>query len=284
VDSPKCPRCSLVGICLPDEVNVLRAANGKPEGPVRRLIPENDDALPVYVQEQGASVGKSGEVLIVRKGKEKLQEIRMIDTSQLCLFGNVQVSAQAVRELAGSGIPVIHFTYGGWYSAMTVGAHHKNIELRIRQHQVAADPEARLPIARAIVAGKIHNSRTMLRRNAKESQPAAMEELSRLRAAALRAKSVESLLGVEGAAARVYFSHFKSMLKGEFAEDWDFRSRNRRPPKDPVNALLSFLYALLIKDAAVAVQAAGFDPYLGFYHAPKYGKPSLALDLVEEFR
>lgn len=285
VDSPKCPRCSLVGICLPDEVNALRAvASGGTTQLARRLIPENDNALPVYIQEQGAFVGKSGDVLVVKKDQEKLQEIRLLDTSQLCLIGNVQVSTQAVRDLAAQGIPIIYFTYGGWYSAMTQAAQHKNVELRIRQYQIAGDPEAQLRIARAIVAGKIQNCRTLLRRNHKGEPGPALAELNRIRARVQRAVSIDTLLGLEGAAAKVYFSHFAGMLKGELAKDWDFRGRNRRPPRDPVNALLSFLYALLIKDALVAVSAVGLDPYLGLYHAPKYGKPALALDLVEEFR
>ncbi|HSW09322.1 MAG TPA: CRISPR-associated endonuclease Cas1 [Bacillota bacterium] len=285
VDSPKCPRCSLVGICLPDEVNALRASGNRGVvTPLRRLIPESEDALPVYVQEQGAFVGKWGDVLVVKKDQQKLQEIRLLDTSQLCLIGNVQVSTQAVRDLTAQGIPVIYFTYGGWFSAMTQGALHKNVELRIRQYRVAGEPDAQLRIARALVAGKIHNCRTLLRRNHKGQPGSALGELNRLRARAKRAASVETLLGLEGAAAKVYFSNFAGMLKGDLVEGWDFHGRNRRPPRDPVNALLSFLYALLIKDAMVAVTAVGFDPYLGFYHAPKYGKPALALDLVEEFR
>lgn len=287
VDSPKCPRCSLVGICLPDETNLLKELDADDEAErvrVRRLIPKYEHALPLYVQEQGAAVGKSGERITVRRKGELLHEARLLDVSQVCLLGNVQVSTQAVRELAGRGIPILYFSYGGWFSAMTRGAEHKNIELRMAQYDVARDEVRALAIARAMIAGKIYNCRTLLRRNHKGDPSSALAELQRLREKVQRADSVETLLGLEGTAARVYFSHLGGMLRGDLAEEWDFRTRNRRPPRDPVNALLSLMYSLVIKDATVALTATGLDPMLGMYHAPKYGKPSLALDLAEEFR
>lgn len=285
-DSPKCPRCSLVGICLPDETHLLQHTERRAGDtvPVRRLIPENDDALPLYVQEQGAHVAKSGGRLIIRKQGQVLQEARLIDVSQVCLFGNVQISSQAVRELASLGIPVVYFSFGGWLTAFTIGQPHKNVELRIHQYAAAQDTARRLQIARSMVAAKLSNCRTMLRRNHKGNPTTALDELRRLRDAAFRAASLETLLGLEGAAARVYFAHFAGMSREDLVSGWDFHNRNRRPPRDPVNALLSLMYSLLIKDAFAALLAAGFDPYLGVYHAPKYGKPALALDLAEEFR
>lgn len=240
--------------------------------------------LPLYVQEQGAFVGKSGATVTVKRKGELLHEARLLDVSQICLMGNVQVSTQAVREFTSRNIPVLYFTYGGWLSAITRGLDHKNVELRLAQYEAASDAERSLAIAKRIVAGKIYNSRIMLRRNHKGEADAALDELRRLRLRALEAPDVGALLGLEGAAARVYFSHLDGMLRGDLAGEWNFRTRNRRPPRDPVNALLSFAYALLTKDALVALSATGFDPYLGVYHAPKYGKPALALDLVEEFR
>lgn len=287
VDSPKCPRCSLVGICLPDETNVLKEPDSDTdEGKtvVRRLLPSSDYALPLYVQDQGATIGKSGERITVRRNGELLHEARLLDVSQVCLLGNVQVSTQAVRELAARGIPVLYFTYGGWFSAITRGFEHKNIELRIAQHEAARNMDRSLAIAKDMIAGKIYNCRTLLRRNHKGDSEEALGELQRLRDRVRTATSVETLLGIEGTAARVYFSHFSGMLRGDLAGEWDFRTRNRRPPRDPVNALLSLMYSLVIKDAAVALSAVGLDPYLGVYHAPKYGKPALALDLAEEFR
>lgn len=124
VDSPKCPRCSLVGICLPDEVSLLR---GEPLKDVRRLVPARDDAAPLYVLEQGATVGKSGERLVVRKRDGEEVAVRLLDVSQVSLFGNVQVSAQAIRALAEREIPVFHHSYGGWLVAVTSGIPSRNV-------------------------------------------------------------------------------------------------------------------------------------------------------------
>ena len=284
VDSPKCPRCSLVGICLPDEVNFL-SANGQKVRPedIRRMAPAKDDALPVYVQAQGAVVGKSGDQLEVKQKGQSLQKVRLMEVSHLALFGNVQVTTQALRELCARNIPICYFTYGGWFSGITNGMGHKNVELRCRQYLGAMTPATALPIARQMVFGKIKNCRTLLRRNHREPPAPVLAELDRLAERTQTAPSLDTLLGIEGAAARTYFSEFKGMIKTD-SLDFDFHGRNRRPPRDPVNAILSFLYAMLIKQAMVTAFTVGFDPYLGFYHQPKYGKPALALDLVEEFR
>ena len=284
VDSPKCTRCSLIGICLPDEVNFI-SANGHTvkADDVRRLAPARDDAIPVYVHLQGAVVGKSGDQLEVKQKGQVLQKVRLMEVSHLSLFGNVQATAQALRELCDRNSPVCHFTYGGWFNGITTGMGHKNVDLRCRQYLGAMVPDTALPIARQIVFGKIKNCRTLLRRNHRDPPVAILTELNRLADRAQNAPSMETLLGIEGAAARTYFSEFEGMIKSKSLE-FDFQGRNRRPPRDPVNAVLSFLYAMLIKQATVTALAVGFDPYLGFYHQPKYGKPALALDLVEEFR
>ena len=283
-DSPKCPRCSLVGICLPDEVTFLKGSRyvTRPDD-VRRMAPARDDALPLYVQTQGAAVGKSGDELTVKSKGDIIAKARLLDVSSVSLFGNVQVTAQATRELLARGIPVCHFSYGGWLNGITAGMTHKNVELRIRQFQAAGDADQSLQIARDITVAKIRNSRVMLRRNHPAAPAAAIGELERLGANAARADGLLTLLGTEGAAARVYFANFGAMVKSDCAA-FDFRTRNRRPPKDPVNAALSFLYAMLARQMAVSALAVGFDPYMGFYHQPKYGRPALALDLAEEFR
>ena len=206
-----------------------------------------------------------------------------MEISHLALFGNVQVTTQAVRELCDRNIPICYFSYGGWFRGITNGMSHKNVELRCRQYLGAMTPDLAWPIARQMVFGKIKNCRTMLRRNHREPPPGVLAELDRLADRARTASSLDALLGIEGAAARTYFSEFQGMLKARSLE-FDFRGRNRRPPRDPVNAVLSFLYAMLIKQAMVTAFTVGFDPYLGFYHQPRYGKPALALDLVEEFR
>ncbi len=346
VDSPKCPRCSLVGICLPDETNFLQSSHDSPSDdaqsvhhspnaesahsrhhspsdesqlvtqrvtstmvpPVRKLIPANDDALPLYVQTQGAMLGKSGDRMTIKYKDEVLAERRLMDVSQVSLFGNVMISAQGLRELTMRGIPVCHFTYGGWFHGITTGLVHKNVALRIQQYRIAADPERALNFARWFISGKIRNSRTLLRRHlqsassvsdeipaatAEEIRPeetgpndinrdAILQSLSEWRFKAEKASSAETLLGLEGMAAKTYFQGLFEILNGR--HDFDVNDRNRRPPKDPVNAVLSFVYSLLVKELTIVLQAVGFDPMLGFFHRPRYGRPSLALDFAEEYR
>lgn len=306
VDSPKCPRCSLVGICLPDEVNLLRqeapppepdtaqaslivpaAHSPQPTAEPRRLVPARDDRLAVYVQGHGHSVGLKGEVLEIRAKGKVLNEVRLIEIAQLSLYGNVQLSAQALRELAARDVPIAHLSYGGWLTAVTTPPPHKNIDLRRRQFATATDPAACLRLAQAFIVGKIRNARTLLRRNARDLPEGVLHQLAVARRRAEGCEAIDSLLGIEGAAAREYFSYFAQMFKpgaGESAPAFEFTARNRRPPRDPVNALLSFLYALLSKEMLVTLVGVGFDPYLGFYHQPRYGRPALALDLMEEFR
>jgi CRISPR-associated protein Cas1 len=284
VDSPKCPRCSLVGICLPDEVNLLRAPDGA--GAVRRLLPARDDALPLYVHSAGARVGKRGDELSVELRDGTREHARIGNTSHVALFGHVQISTQALQELCGRGITVSYLSSGGWLYGITRGMDHKHIELRRLQFAAAADPVRCLPLARRFTATKIRNCRTLVRRNADDA-PSHLDRMKQLADAAESAASLESLLGIEGTAARIYFDAFATMLHPPDAAErlaFDFDGRNRRPPRDPVNALLSFGYAMLTKDLAVTLIAVGFDPYLGFYHQPRYGRPALALDLMEEFR
>ncbi|MDX2019383.1 MAG: CRISPR-associated endonuclease Cas1 [Deltaproteobacteria bacterium] len=299
-DSPKCPRCSLVGICLPDEVNLLRVRrppkrvgvadageavpSNAPEP--RRLLAARDDALPLYVQANGARIGKSGDELVVTPREGPKQTARLGQTSHIALFGNVQMSTQAIQAAIGHGIPITYYSYGGWFYGVTTGMMHKNVELRRLQYRTADDREASLTLARRFVATKIRNTRTMLRRNASEVPQHALESLRGFAEDALVCTAAESLLGIEGSAARVYFEHFPRMLKVDKDRPmaFDFEGRNRRPPRDPVNALLSLAYSLLAKDLAITLQTVGFDPYLGFYHQPRYGRPALALDMMEEFR
>ena len=296
VDSPKCPRCSLVGICLPDETRLLQpTVNGKPadiEPRMRTIIPTASDHLSLYVQEPRAYVGKKGDVLEVRSGppeRKVLAEHPLRDISQVVLMGDVQISTQTVQALCELGVPVVYLSWGGWFYGMTQGLLSKNVELRIAQFQKAADATWALKLARQIVCGKIENQRTLLRRNAEGVTDLTLNSLSSAMNHAHHAPDLPTLLGIEGNAAHLYFSSFSSLLKpraaggaGDFV--LDFNNRNRRPPVDPVNALLSYAYALLTKESTVACWSVGLDPYMGFYHQPKFGKPALSLDLMEEFR
>ena len=288
-ESPKCNRCSLAGICLPDEVNLLKEieARGGNEkglvGRIRKLLPGRDDALPIYVIGHGNTVRKKGDLLeIWSKDDGKVKEARLREISQVNLYGGVDISTPAVVDLMQRGIPVLHFTRGGWFQGISIGHTHKNVELRMKQFEWAMDRKRSLSIARCLVSGKIKNCRTQVRRNDPESPVQVLEHLERLSRDAKNASSAEKLLGIEGSAAEAYFARLNYLLKE--SQVFSFQNRNRRPPKDPVNAVLSYLYAILAKEMFVTLLAVGFDPYLGFYHRPRYGRPALALDMMEEFR
>ena len=284
-DSPKCTRCSLVAICLPDELNFLR----KQEAPPRPLAVARDEALPLYVQARGAKVAKNGETLDIYIEDEKTQTVRLIDVSQLVLLGQVYVTTPTLHELMSREIPVSWHSFGGWFLGHTIGTGHKNVEIRTAQYKASFDPQTCLRLAKGFVTAKIQNQRTLLRRNWKrgvapdELFDGFQQDLRRTQ----RASDLGELLGAEGQAASRYFGSFSEMIGPRDADDsfrFDFQTRSRRPPADPVNALLSYSYALLVRTWTVALTAVGFDCYRGFYHQPRYGRPALSLDMMEPFR
>lgn len=285
-DSPKCPRCSLVTICLPDEVNNLKRLS---EG-VRPLSVLSDEAMPLYVQAHRAAVRKKGEVLEVSVDDEVTTKARLRDVSQVVLMGNVYLTTPTLHELMRREIPVSWHSYGGWFLGHSHGTGHKNVELRTAQYRKSFDEAACLHIARRLVANKIVNSRTLLRRNIKEPDDDSrvlLEALGRDARKAMCAERLDELLGIEGTAAGRYFGAFARMIRppgDDPAMTFDFTRRNRRPPADPVNALLSYAYSVLVRAWLVTLTAVGFDGYRGFYHQPRYGRPALALDLMEPFR
>jgi len=284
VDSPKCAKCSLAGICLPDEVTFFRRGL-----PPRPLNPSGDTALPLYVQEPGARVSKSGETLVVETEAGKTQ-IPIGDVSELVLHGPVGLTTPTVGALLREEIPVTYASTGGWVLGHTVSTGHRNVAVRIAQYRAAFDERRTLAFARTLVAAKIRNSRVFLRRNFKAGDEAerdlSLDMLARLADRAPYAETEAELLGIEGDAAARYFRLFATMF-GEAARDFpafSFEKRSRRPPADPVNAMLSFAYALLTRTWLTTLSAVGFDPYLGFYHKPRFGRPALALDMMEPFR
>ncbi len=280
VDSPKCPRCSLVAICLPDETNLLRAERA---GTVHRtLTPPADDALPLYVVAPGASVGKTDETLEVRKEGAVVDRARLLEVLHVSMFGNAQISTQALRALAERDIPVFYLSFGGWLFAICHAPVSHSLHARIAQHRAFQDVETTLSLSRGFVEGKIRNQRTLVRRQLGEKASNDLKQLSWLIDRVTKVKDPDVLLGYEGKAARVYFSRFADMLKA--GTPFDFERRNRRPPRDPVNALLSFMYAMLVKECVAGLLAVGLDPSLGFLHRLRAGRPGLALDLAEEFR
>ena len=318
VHSPKCVRCSLAPVCLPDETRMLAQARAAidlrvgeatdtPEDstgvagePPRRLIAARDDTRPLYLNTQGYRVGCKDEVLTVKEKDRVVEEVRMRDLSHVALFGNIQISTQAIQSLCEQEIPVTYFSMGGWFYGITRGHALKNVFLRMEQFRFARDETVCLSLVRQFVHGKIRNHRTLLMRNHLEPPEPIILKLKRASEDALAAASIAELLGIEGAAASQYFQQFSGMVKVEdddlpglempgksakqLAFNFNFTNRNRRPPTDPVNAMLSLAYSMLAKDCTLAALAVGFDPYIGFYHQPRFGRPALGLDLMEEMR
>jgi CRISPR-associated exonuclease Cas4/CRISPR-associated protein Cas1 len=282
--SPKCHRCSLMPVCLPDEVQWLR------KGAIPRTPPPPASAaLPLYVQTPGARVGKSGDALVVKIDGEADREIPFDEVSDLVLAGPVNLSTPALHELLRRETPVAFMSSGFWYIGAAGASGPRSSAARAAQFGFAADPARSLAASRLLVGAKIRNQRTILRRNWRgpdEARTEPLERLARLADRAPHAPSAATLLGLEGEAAQVYFRAFPALFGRGVAElpAFAFERRNRRPPADPVNACLSLCYALLARTMQSSLSAVGLDPWRGFYHVPRPGRPSLALDLMEPLR
>src|SRR5579875_2512170 len=243
-DSPKCPRCALVTVCLPDEVRALSGSSLAP----RTIAVPPDEALPLIVQSQRARIGKEGETLKITEEEKGETQVRLIDISDVALFGNVSITTPALAALLEREIPVTFHSHSGWFRGVAHGVGHRNVEVRTAQYRMSFDETACLRFARDLVAAKIANQRTILRRNWRgtaEERQAVLDRLSAARKSADAAATLTQLLGIEGDAAAVYFQAFASLLKppedkqgGSELAAFRFEARNRRPPTDPVNAML----------------------------------------------
>ena len=288
VHDNRCNGCSVRGICLPDEVAYLSELDDRP----KRIKPALGIDNVLYVDEQGCILKKTGERLLVVKEGETIRDIPLIHLGQVVLCGNISVTTPVMQTLLNAGIPVVYLSAYGRYQGVLMPQISRNSLLRVAQHRVAADPEQCLALAKAFVHGKISNMRMMLQRrkwrgktetDAEETTiELSIEGMRKMRGRVPRAESLSELLGFEGNASADYFRSFSSMLSAEMG--FGFEHRTRRPPKDPTNALLSFAYSLLTADVISAIQIVGLDPYVGFFHQQTYGRPCLALDLMEEFR
>lgn len=239
---------------------------------------------PLYVVEQGAVVQKEGERVVVRKDGQLLLSVPVFKLESVVVFGGVQITTQAMALLLANGIEVSFMSVDGRLKGRLLPAESRNVLLRLQQYERYHDGSFRLRVAREIVRGKLHNARALVLRYMRNHPEAQLEEqvgaVEEAMAQAQEAGDLDSLRGIEGKEAAAYFRAFGQMVRGELT----FSGRSRRPARDPVNALLSLGYSLLTRELFGAVAARGLDPYLGFYHDVRYGRPALALDLVEEFR
>jgi CRISPR-associated protein Cas1 len=195
----------------------------------------------------------------------------------------VQLTAQAAQSCLEDGIDVGYFSPAGRFLGLLRGLPASGVDARLGQYRMFGEWGIRLKIAREVVRAKIHNQRVMLMRNG-DAPDQTLRRLADLRELTAKAGDLDTLRGVEGTAAALYFEHFATMLSARAGIDFSFTERNRRPPRDPLNALLSMGYSILSKELTGVCHAVGLDPFLGFYHQPRYGRPALALDLMEEFR
>lgn len=246
----------------------------------------------LYVTTQGSYLRREGETVVVEVEKQVRLRLPLLNLGGIVCFGNVLCSPFLLGACAEAGVAVSFLTENGRHLADVTGQLSGNVLLRREQYRRADDPAASTALARAFIAGKLANTRHVLRRAARElaSDNGAAAEIDRtadalahrLRSLAT-AGTLDVIRGVEGEAAALYFEVFPHLVTAQ-RDYFPFGERNRRPPRDPLNCLLSYLYTLLRFDAAGALQSHGLDPAVGFLHRDRPGRPSLALDLIEEFR
>lgn len=282
-DDERCKYCSAYPVCLPDESRHWAGSCEESSKIAHPPVVDGDEGEIVVVQDQRAYLSKHGDQLhITCEGKivskHPIRQIRAI-----YLLGPVQMSAQLVHSFLEEDKDVSYFAASGRFLGMLRGLPASGVDARLGQYRLFQEPATCMALAREIVRAKIHNQRVMLMRNG-DADSKVLDELRSLRDRASDAPDMTLLLGFEGRAATVYFGCFGSMIKEKKMADFAFTERNKRPPRDPINAILSLAYSMLAKELTGVCHAVGLDPFFGFYHRPRYGRPALALDLMEEFR
>lgn len=245
----------------------------------------------LYVSTHGAYLSKEGETVVASVDRKRVAQIPLLNLDGIVCFGNVSCSPFLLGACAEKGVAISFLTENGRFLARVTGKTSGNVLLRRQQYRIADSPEPTFRIVRSIVAGKIVNTRLVLQRASRDKPGTVAGEridgvvshLAGLLTRLERAESADSARGIEGAAARAYFEVFDELILHQ-KEHFSFTGRSRRPPRDRMNALLSFLYTLVVHDAASALEGVGLDPAVGFLHTDRPGRTSCALDLAEEFR
>ena len=245
----------------------------------------------LYVQTQGTYIHLDHDTLKLEVERSTKFQVPLHHLGGIVVFGNVLVSPFLIHRCAEDGRSLVWLTEHGQFRARLAGSTTGNVLLRRSQHSALDSGESTLLIARHIVAGKLQNARSVLMRAAREandeSDRAALTSAARIHAAAIQSTEtvtdLDKLRGIEGYAAKSYFGAFTNMVRTN-RDSFTFTERSRRPPRDPINALLSFVYTLLVGECIAACEGVGLDPQMGFLHALRPGRPALALDLMEELR
>lgn len=246
----------------------------------------------LYVTTDDAYLRLEGETLVMSVERKKKGQVPLHHLGSIVCVGRVSLSPALMARCMDDGRSVVWLNSNGRFQARVEGPVSGNILLRLAQFRGAEDNAQALALSQAFIAGKLRNSRQLLLRGARENKDAtektALSAAAKALAVNLRnlahAETADSVRGLEGDAARVYFEQFNYLIKPAAREDFSYQGRSRRPPKDAVNALISFLYALVLNDCRSALETVGLDPQLGFFHVARPGRPALALDLMEEFR
>ena len=236
----------------------------------------------LYITQQGAVLHKSGNQVIVKKDREVLQEVPIVQLDEVVIFGNGHITTQTMGYLLNKNIPVSFLSSHGKYKGKLQPAYAKDTRIRQQQYAVAADSKRCLELAKCFVRGKLTNAiRFSQRQRAQNAEVKAAIQATRQTLEKLeRAGDLESLLGYEGTAAAAHYRAYRQFL----TYDWGFTTRQFRPPPDPINAMLSLGYTLLHNHVYAFTNVVGLDPYCGYFHQPKHGHAALASDLMEEFR
>jgi len=277
-----CTRCSLAPVCLPEEARLVHEREWQPV----RLFPKDDDRQIVHVLEPGTRVGRTGEQIKIERRDRPLETIPARQVAQLVLHSFSQISTQALHFCAEQGIGV-HFVSGGGRYLGSFDYRNGSIQRRKQQYAALSSPDKCLELARKLVICRAQGQRKFLMRGKGKAREKLTKVIAQMKAVlklVSQAKSLESLLGYEGNLAALYFDAIPALISAGVPREMAFDHRNRRPPKDRFNALLSFGYSLLIKDVMNAILTVGLEPALGFYHQVRSQAAPLALDLMEIFR
>lgn len=242
----------------------------------------------LYVTTPNAYLSKDGENVVVSVDKEEIFRIPSVNIEGVVTFGYMGVSPGLMKLCADNGISLTFLSPNGRFIGHFHGPKHGNVLLRTTQYRLSDNEEKSLHLSQLFISGKIHNYRAILQRfirdnGSNDKVNSAIRYLAKMQKESLSAKDPDTLRGIEGYAANAYFEVFPDLIINQ-KEDFPFITRNRRPPKDEVNTLLSFVYTLLTNDITSALETVGLDPYVGFLHTLRPGRASLSLDMVEEFR
>lgn len=278
-----CSRCSLAPVCLPEEA---RLAHDREWQPIR-LFPADDEREVLHILEPGTCVGRSSEQIKISRKGQTPQKMPIRQVSQVVLHSYSQISTQALSFCKEFEVGVHWVSGGGRYSG-SFDTRQGSIQRRISQYRALTDSETCLALAKRLVQCRGQSQRKFLMRSQRINRSEAVTEAVAQMQAVLKlvnpCTSIQSLLGIEGKLAAIYFGVLSELVGSDVPDPMQFSDRNRRPPKDRFNALLGFGYALLLKDVMSAILAVGLEPVLGFYHQPRTQAPPLALDLMEIFR